>query len=151
MSISSGEHGTVLTGAGLAPHLDLGSSPQAQGITVAYERARGVRALNQRGHGAYEVSVSKVVAATTADVINAFTKESRRTSASKGFVLRSDGQGRFRYKWDGTTVQFYLLPKDGDKLSVVVTNTKLAGPAILEQHRTQWRSALTALAEYLAR
>jgi hypothetical protein len=110
------------------------------------------------------------VAATTADVINAFTKKSRRTwmktvdtnlsraltaaldgSASKGFVVRSDGQGRFRYKWDGTTVQFYLLPKAGGKLSVVVTNTKLAGAAILEQRRTQWRSALTVFAEYLAR
>ena len=72
-------------------------------------------------------------------------------SASKGFVVRSDGQGRSRYKWDGTTVQFYLLPKAGGKLSVVVTNTKLAGAAILEQCRTQWRAALTALAEYLAR
>ncbi len=142
----------------------------AQGITVAYERARGVRALNQRGDGAYEVSISKVVAATTADVINAFTKKSRRTwmrmidtnlsraltaaldgSASKGFLVRPDGQGRLRYKWDGTTVQFYLLPKAGGKLSVVVTNTKLAGAAILEQRRRQWRTALNALAEYLAR
>jgi len=48
-------------------------------------------------------------------------------------------------------VQFYLLPKAGGKLSVVVTNTKLAGAAILEQRRTQWRSALTVFAEYLAR
>jgi len=97
----------------------------AQGITVAYERARGVRALNQRGDGAYEVSVSKVVAGSAADVIAAFKATSRRrwTKSSdiqlvkalgvaldgpgaKGFVLRPDGQGRFRYKWDGATVQF---------------------------------------------
>ncbi len=37
-----------------------------QGITVAYERARGVRAQNQRCDGAFEVSVSKVMTATTA-------------------------------------------------------------------------------------
>jgi hypothetical protein len=142
----------------------------AQGITVAYERARGVRALNQRGDGAYEVSVSKVVAATTADVINAFSKARRRRwmkvvdasltramsaaldgTASKGFVVRSDGQGRLRYKWDDTTVQFYLLPKAAGKLSVVVTNTKLAGAGILETRRAQWRTALDALAEHLAR
>ena len=114
----------------------------AQGITVAYERARGVRVLNQRGDGAYEVSVSKVVAGSTAEVVKAFTKTERRrwmkgvdtnltkalaaaldTPASKGFVVRPDSQGRFRYKWNGTTVQFYLLPKAGNKLSVVVTNT----------------------------
>ena len=46
----------------------------AQGITVAYERARGVRAVNQRRDGEYEVSVSKVVAADTTDVIKAFTE-----------------------------------------------------------------------------
>ena len=37
-----------------------------QGITVAYERARGARAQNQRCDGAFEVSVSKVMTATTA-------------------------------------------------------------------------------------
>src|SRR5262245_14608272 len=35
----------------------------AQGITVAYERARGLRAVNQRMDGRFEVGVSKVVAA----------------------------------------------------------------------------------------
>ena len=142
----------------------------AQGITVAYERARGVRALNQRGDGAYEVSVSKVVAAATADVIKAFTKTGRRrwitgldtslasalgaaldTAGSKGFVLRPDGQGRFRYKWDGTTVQFYLLPKAGNRVSVVVTNTKLPRAGTVDERRTQWRAALNALAARLAR
>ena len=142
----------------------------AQGITVAWERARGVRALNQRGDGAYEVSVSKVVAGSAADVIKAFRANSRRRwmkgidshlvralavaldgPGSKGFVLRADGQGRFRYKWDGTTVQFYLLPKTDDKVSVVVTNTKLSRAAMVDERRTQWRTALNALAERLAR
>jgi hypothetical protein len=141
----------------------------AQGITVAYERARGLRALNQRGDGAYEVSVSKVVSGSAADVITVFTASSRRrwmkgvdselrkalTAAlddpgSKGFVLRLDGQGRFRYKWDGTTVQFYLLPKKADKVSVVVTNTALRHAALVDERRTQWRTTLNALAARLA-
>ncbi len=37
----------------------------AQGITVSYERERGVRAVNQRYDGAFEVSVSKTVVAIT--------------------------------------------------------------------------------------
>jgi hypothetical protein len=142
----------------------------AQGITVAYERARGVRALNQRGDGAYEVSVSKVVRGRAADVIKAFAKTERRrwmkavdtnltkalaaaldTPTSKGFVVRPDGQGRYRYKWDGTTVQFYLLPKAGNKLSIVVTNTKLPTAATVDERRTQWRTALNVLAERLGR
>ena len=142
----------------------------AQGITVAYERARGVRALNQRGDGAYEVSISKVVEGSAVDVIKAFSKTVRRrwmtdvnaslvnalataldSRTSKGFVVRPDGQGRFRYKWDGTTVQFYLLPKTADKVSVVVTNTQLSRAAMVDERRAQWRAALKALAERLAR
>ncbi len=142
----------------------------AQGITVAYERARGVRALNQRCDGEYEVSVSKVVAADTTDVIKAFTETRRRrrwvegvdarlvsalsaaldTPASKGFVVRADGQARFRYKWDGTTVHLYLLPKPGGKVSVVAVNTKLPGAALVEERREQWRIALRAVAALLA-
>lgn len=141
----------------------------AQGITVAYERARGVRAMNQRGDGAFEVSVSKVVTGTTADVLKAFSKNVRRrwltgvdsnlaaalaavldASASKGFVVRADGQGRLRYKWDGTTVQFYLQPKTGGKVSVVVANTGLTRASLVDERRSQWRAALNALAERLA-
>ncbi len=142
----------------------------AQGITVAYERARGVRALNQRCDGEYRVSVSKVVAAETTDVIKAFTETRRRrrwvegvdarlasalsagldSPTSRGFVVTADGQGRFRYKWDDTTVQLYLLPKPGGKVSVVVTNTKLPGAAMVEERRGQWRGALRSVAAFLA-
>ena len=70
--------------------------------------------------------------------------------ASKGFVVRADGLARFRYNWDGTTVQFYLLPKPGGKVSLVVVNSKLPGAAMVEERREQWRIALRALATLLA-
>jgi hypothetical protein len=73
------------------------------------------------------------------------------TPAAKGFVVRPDSQGRLRYKWNGTIVQFYLLPKPGNKLSVVVTNTKLPTAGTVDERRTQWRTALNALAGRLAR
>jgi hypothetical protein len=141
----------------------------AQGITVAYERARGVRVLNQRCDGEYEVSVSKVVAADTAGAIKVFSDARRRrrwvegvdhglvralaaaisSPTSKGFVVRPDGQARFRYTWDGTTVQFYLVPKPGGKISVVVVNSRLSGIDIVEERREQWRTALKAVAALL--
>jgi hypothetical protein len=142
----------------------------SQGITVAYERARGVRGMNQRCDGEFEVSVSKVIAADTADIIKAFTDRRRRrewtgaldphlaealaaacdSAASKGFVVRPDGQGRFRYRWGDTVVQMYLLPKPGGKVSVVVTNSKLDGVQMVEDRRTAWRAALAGLAAFLA-
>lgn len=141
-----------------------------QGITVAYERARGVRAQNQRCDGAFEVSVSKVMTAPAAKVIKAFTDARTRkrwigevdpklasalTSAvtdksAKGFVVRPDGLARFRYKWDGTIVQMYLQPKPGDKTSLVVQHTKLAGASDVEQRRREWKAAFAAIARILA-
>jgi hypothetical protein len=138
----------------------------AQGITVAYERARGVRAANQRCDGEYEVSVSKTIAAKTADAIDALANPraalhwARGLDASlvraltagltgagaKGIVVRADGQARFRYKWAATQIEGYLYPKPGGKVSVVVTNSKLATAAMVEERRALWRATLTALA-----
>ena len=139
----------------------------SQGITVAYERARGVRARNQRCDGVYEVSVSKVVSATTLDVVKAFTDARLRrrwmkgadaqlskafaaalgSPSSKGIVVRADGLGQYRYKWGSTSVQLYLVPKRGGKVSVVIANSKLAQTAMVEERRAKWRAALDGLAQ----
>ena len=141
-----------------------------QGITVAYERAHGARAVNQRCDGEYEVSVSKVLAATPRAVALALTDARRRRhwasdvdaelakalaagltgQSSKGVIVRADGQGRFRYKWGETAVQGMLLPKTGGKVSLVVTQSKLADAAAVERQRAQWRIALNALASFLS-
>jgi hypothetical protein len=141
----------------------------AQGITVAYERARGVRAVNQRCDGSYEVSVSKVLAADTATVVR-WLKDPRRrrqlegvdeelvgalgaaidSSPSKGFVVRADGRGRLRYKWNDTTVEVMILPKNGGRVSLVVTNTKLANASMVAERRALWRAMLGALATQLS-
>ena len=142
----------------------------SQGITVAYERARGVRAVNQRCDGDYEVSVSKVMTTDMATLIKAFTDARRRRQwiggadpalvkalaaaltdkLSKGCVVRPDGLGRFRYKWGGTTVQFYLEPKAAGKVSLVVQHTKLANAEAVDKRRAEWKQAFAALAAYLA-
>lgn len=141
-----------------------------QGITVAYERAHGARAVNQRCDGEYEVSISKVLGATPRQVALALTDARRRkhwtagvnaglvralvrglgSPSTKGVIVRPDGQGRFRYKWDETSVQGMLLPKAGGKVSLVVTQSKLADAAAVERQRAEWRIALNALASFLS-
>ncbi|HJU42698.1 MAG TPA: hypothetical protein VJ691_07775 [Vicinamibacterales bacterium] len=141
----------------------------AQGITVSYERARGVRAANQRCDGAFEVSVSKVMPASTRQIVRAFSDPRLRAQwtpgadpkladalatgvsdkKSKGFVIRPDGLGRFRYKWDDTTVQLYLTPKSKDKTAVVVQHTKLPDGASVESFRSKWKTAFGLLADFL--
>jgi hypothetical protein len=140
----------------------------AQGITVAYERARGVRAVNQRRDGVYEVSATKVVAADTPRVVAALSDARQRARwtkgvepalakalatalrapTSKGFVVRADGQARYRYPWGGTAVQFYVYPKPGGKSQVVVTHSKLTSAEELETRRADWREAWARLAAH---
>ena len=142
----------------------------AQGITVTYERARGLRAVNQRVDGTYEMSASKVINAPTAEIVKTIVSKRHRRSwlidvdpglakaltaaidakTSKGFTIRADGLGTFRYKWGTTTVQWYVTPTATGKKSVVVANGKLAGPEMLEERRKLWRTALQALAAQFA-
>jgi len=137
-----------------------------QGITVAYERARGVRGMNQRCDGAYEVSVSKVMPAKPAQIIKALKDQkwsdgvdarllkalaaAVKDKKSKGFVTRADGQARFRYKWDGTTVQFNMYPKGATKTSFVVQHMNLEGAEAVESYRAKWKAAFGAIADQFA-
>lgn len=140
-----------------------------QGIVVAYERARGKRVMNQKCDGSFEVSVSKVIAATTPALVMALrdAKQRKRWTAkadsdlvkaleaglkgpkSKGFVMKTNGEARHRYKWDGMTVQFNLYPKGPGKTSIVAQQT-LPGAEAIEPYRALWKTAFAAIAEIAA-
>jgi hypothetical protein len=141
----------------------------AQGITVSYERARGLRAANQRLDGHYEVSVSKVLPAGMTDVVKAIADPRRRRKwtarvdkelagavaaafgrGSKGFVVRPDKLARVRFPWGATTVQFYVTPKPGGKSTLVAVNAKLGTAGLVDERRGLWRTALNALRASLA-
>jgi hypothetical protein len=142
----------------------------AQGITVAWERARGHRAVNQSCTGTFNVSVSRVVAADVAAVAaalqakaqrvrwlaNADPALSRALSAAldggkgKGLKQASDARARLRFKWDGHTIELRVDAKPGGKASVVADNMELPDLAAVEARRTAWRDALDGLRAYLA-
>ena len=137
-----------------------------QGIVVAYERARGKRVMNQKCDGSFEVSVSRVFAATAPALVKALSeaKQRKRWSAnadpalvkafeaalkdkkSKGFVMKPNGEARYRYKWDGMTVQFNLYPKGPGKTSIVAQQI-LPGADAIEPYRALWKAAFAALAQ----
>jgi len=139
-----------------------------QGIVVAYERARGKRVMNQKCDGSFEVSVSKIIAANVPALVKALSdpKQRRRWSTnadatlvkaleaalkdkkSKGFVMKPNGEARYRYKWDGMTVQFNLYPKGPGKTSIVAQQT-LPGADAVEPYRALWKAAFAALAQTL--
>jgi hypothetical protein len=140
----------------------------AQEITVSYERARGLRAPNQRLSGEYEVSVSKVLPASLAEVLAAVRNPRRRAVwaegmdgdlrlgleagllGPKGLRERPQGGARMRFRTPaGVSVALYVDPKAKDRSSFVAQNMKLRKPEDIERYRAAWRSALESFGRYL--
>jgi hypothetical protein len=138
----------------------------SQGITVAYERARGLRAVNQRMGGGYEVSITKMLDRDIDRVREAITgvrtnsgwargldpalvralAAGVRGAGAKGFVAASKASYRCRFRWDGLPVEMLLSPRPTNRTQVVVVHTKLPSRTVLDARRAAWRVALQALA-----
>ena len=147
----------------------------AQGITVAYERARGLRQMNQSCTGKFQVSVSKTVPVAVAEVADALRSPARRAdwlrdadpelvqaleAAFQGGTggrpreVKTKGSGTgetawLRFPWAGSTVEIRVMGKPKGGASVVASSEGLAGPEQVEQRRAQWREALEGLKRHL--
>jgi hypothetical protein len=138
----------------------------AQGITVAYERARGLREVNQAA-GGFQVSVSRMVPTDMDAALSALRGPVRRkwlagadpalrraldaalAPTAKG-VVRGPKRARVRYKWDGTNVELMFEPR-ATGTSIVAANTRLKDAAQVAARRGQWRAVLDALKAQLTR
>jgi hypothetical protein len=142
----------------------------AQGITVAYERVRGLRQVNQSCTGTFQVSVSKTVPAPVAEVADALRDAGRRAQwlagADPGLAAALDAAftgpkpreiktkgsdyAWLRFPYDGPTVEIRITGKPRGA-SVVADNANLAEPALVEARRAQWKVALDGLLRHLSR
>jgi hypothetical protein len=141
----------------------------SQGITVAYERARGLRVANQSSTGDFQVSATKAIGAPVADILSAISDARRRAAwlagvdrglaralaaafagpQARAFKVKDTQNAHLRYRWDATVVDLWLTGKPRGKATVSVANTKLADAAMVEDRRARWRPALEALKRYL--
>ena len=138
----------------------------SQGITVAYERARGLRAVNQAKSG-FQVAVTKMLPVDLETALRALRPSARKAwlagadpalrrpleaalaKGAKG-VVRGPRRSRVRYEWDGASVELVFEPR-GKGTSVAAANTKLRDAAQVAERRGQWRTALDALKDHLTR
>ncbi len=139
----------------------------SQGITVSWERLRGVRAVNQRADGHYEVSVTKVVDVPPAAVADAFNQPALRRrwlagqeaaildgleASPKPMRVVKDGKAaRLRFKAGVHTVAVSVDAKPNGRATVAAQVMKLAKPEDVETRRGAWRAALESLRATLAR
>ena len=124
----------------------------AQGVTVGYERARGMRALHETTRG-FEVSVSKTVQAAPEALWHSLIDPAGRDAwLEPGLLRRRPGTGvehrsaRFDVVADGSRVLVAFTPKDDGRTSVTITNERLPGSDAIEPARARWRAGLARLA-----
>jgi hypothetical protein len=123
----------------------------SQSVTVGYERARGMRAPNERPEG-FEVSVSKTIDMAPLEAWRAFVEPKRRqTWLDLGLRMRTGTRtmgrsARFDVPSEGTRVNVFFDPKGDDRSVVTVTHLKLADAGDVAAHRADWRRRLGRLA-----
>ncbi len=126
-----------------------------QMIAVSYERARGLRAMNQKCDGQFAVSVSKTVNVDLAKLFAATSDDALRAAwFPKGaFKLSSQTKDKyFRGAWgeNGARLEINFYAKGVGKSQVNVQVNKLDGNRAVEAEREAWKKALAKLAAILA-
>ncbi len=141
----------------------------AQAITLAYQRAHGLRAANQAFDGRFQVSISRVVQASVEEVVEAIGSRRRRavwlkpadrelaaalngafTGPKPQRVKRKDSlNAQLPFRWGKSKVEIYITGKPKGGASVVASHTNLEGTAEVETRRSQWRVALDSLKQHL--
>jgi hypothetical protein len=142
-----------------------------QQITVTWERARALRVANQACDGSFQVSVSRAVPASVAEVADAIGSRRRRDVWLRGadsalaravnaafegekprsVKIKAALNANVRIPWNGSTVEIRITGKPkGGSTTVVADNKNLKQQALVEQRREQWKAALDALKAHLA-
>lgn len=120
-----------------------------QMIAVSYDRARGVRAMNQKCDGEFSVSVTKVMPVGLSALFAATTDPKTRTVWFPPGEFEETSKTKNKYwrgKWkkDGRLeVGFYA--KGPGKAQIALQSNKLAGSAAVESERAAWKKALEKL------
>jgi hypothetical protein len=145
------EHGEIAAWLAAAHGLD---SWWCQTITVAYERARRLRAPGSDRDGLFTVSVSKTVAVPVERLFEAFVDAELRGRWLPGGRLRertSRPARTARFDWeDGATrVSVGFTAKGEARSRVELTHERLPDAEAAEKAKPYWRERMDALKELL--
>lgn len=129
----------------------------AQSVAVGYEQERGLREVGQSSTGAWRTSGSKTIAASPAQVIEAFADEAvrRRWLPDANLTLRTHRPAKsvtadFKDA-EGTTtrISVTLTVKGPEKTVVGVGHEKLRDAAEVAAYKVFWRERLAELKSLL--
>ena len=122
-----------------------------QMIAVSYERARGIRAANQKCDGEFSVSVSRVMDTGLSRLFAAATADHAKWFPRGTFVPSSSTKDKYwRGQWKkGGRLEINFYAKGAGKAQIVVQSNKLSGTDAVEVERAAWKKALDKLQKIL--
>ena len=125
----------------------------AQSVTVGYERARGMRAVNQRSDG-FSVNASKTFPVSIERLFAAFVADDERARWLDGVHLRRrtsqpNRSARFDVLPDETRLNVNFIARGPEKATAQLQQERLRSAGEVEQSRAFWKAQLERLATYL--
>jgi hypothetical protein len=126
----------------------------AQGVTVGYERARGMRALHERPDG-FSVNASKTFPVPVTRLFAAFLEQGELERWLDGVALRPrtsqpNRSARFDIQPQGGILAVTFIARGDAKSSAQLQQERLPDEAAVETQRAIWKGQLNRLATYLA-
>lgn len=120
----------------------------SQSVTVAYERARGVREKHEAA-GGFQISASKTLAVPVGRLFEAWNDpiQRRKWLGEKVTIRKATLDKSLRITWeaDGTNLEVYLTAKAADKSQVAIQHSKLADQEQAAAKKAYWTERLAAL------
>lgn len=124
-----------------------------QMITVEYERARGLREVNQKCNGQFAASASKTLPVPVASLYHAWNNTRLRAQwlgGAKLTVRTATENKSMRITWpDGSSVNVNFWNKGPAKSQVSIDHDKLPDAAAVAQSKAHWKEALARLSTLL--
>jgi hypothetical protein len=126
----------------------------SQNVTVAYERARGMRAKHQMASG-FSVGVSRTIKVDAETALAAFTDATVRQRWLPDAPMtrrRTTAANVARFDWADPTSRIVVsVDPKADRTTVWVSHEKLPDSATADLQKAAWRKRLSALKAVLER
>jgi len=117
-----------------------------QMVAVSYERARGLRVMNQKCDGEFSVSVTRVMSASLAKLYTAATADPACWFPKGKFEETSRTKDKYwRGKWKSGRLEVGFYAKGAGKAQIALQSNKLASQDLVEKERALWKKAIDRL------
>jgi hypothetical protein len=119
-----------------------------QMVAVSYERARGIRAMNQKCDGEFSVSVTRVMSVPLPKLYAAATAAPQTWFPKGVFVESSRTKDKYwRGKWKTGRLEIGFYAKGPGRAQIALQSNKLPNAEAVEKERALWKKAIDKLQE----